>query len=406
MAPIHFTFSGTCFDENGLLYAIGTKTYTEKYRNPHERGEVVATYSSNFGYGGVEQFVHHAHATPVYSGTKQEERAWMALDLGEQHCFCPNYYCLRSDRHSGANKLRNWELQGSVDGTKWCAIKKHVADASLGEKPMSTAAWNIDVIGIFFRHFRIQSTGVQSSNVKSLMCAGIELYGELRQKNVVAEPSGYIPWTRLVSPCFETDVTETRFSFAGTAFDKSGLLYGIGTENCTDTYKNPHESGEVVASFSSNFGYGGVERFVQHAHAVPVFSGTKQDDRAWMALDLGKHRRFSPNYYSLRSDKHSGANKLRNWELQGSSDGIKWFTIKTHVEDAALGESSMSTASWNVDGAGFFFRHFRIQSTGVQSSNIKSLMCSGIELYGELREKSVFAESSAIEAWSRSISRP
>lgn len=392
MAPIHFTFNGTCFDENGLLYAIGTKSYTRKYRNPHESGEVVSLFSSNFGYGGAEQFVQHTHAGPVYSGTKQEDGAWMALDLGEPRRFCPNYYCLRSDRHSGAHKLRNWELQGSVDGIKWCTIKQHVADESLGEKPMSVASWNIDAAGIFLRHFRIQSTGVQSSNVKSIVCTGIELYGELRETNPIAEPCDYGPWTRQVSPCFEIDVTEVSYAFTGTAFDKNGLLYGIATNNGMETYMNPHESGEVVASFSSNFGYGGVEQFVQHTHAAPVFSGTKQDARAWMALDLGRHRRFCPNYYSLRSDRHSGANKLRNWELQGSSDGNQWRTLKKHVADATLGESSMSTASWNVDAAGCFFRHFRIQSTGVQSSNMKSMMCTGIELYGELRVKDAFTE--------------
>ena len=111
--------------------------------------------------------------------------SWIAIDLGEGRSLVPDHYCLRSDKHSN-HKLRNWQLQGSLDGTTWHTLRRHENDASLAGVAMSTAAWPVDAGGQGYRHFRIFLTGQTSVGAHCLMCAGIELYGRAKFERPLA----------------------------------------------------------------------------------------------------------------------------------------------------------------------------------------------------------------------------
>ena len=171
----------SAFDTNGILHHIGTRGGTAAYRNPHELGEVVSSASSLGNRAAVEHFVQHAHAAPVHNYTSNNAQSWLAVDLGEGRSLVVNHYCLRSDQHNnGSHKLRNWELQGSLDGQTWQTLRAHQRDMSLSSRSMSTAAWPVDAGAQAFRHFRILQTGVNSTNMHFLMCTGIELYGRAK----------------------------------------------------------------------------------------------------------------------------------------------------------------------------------------------------------------------------------
>ncbi len=169
-----------------MLFHLGTAGGTRAYQNPHAAGAVVASMSSivsegnNGKHGDLPRFVEHTHASPVYNLTKDVASSWMAVDLKAAR-LVPNHYALRSDMH-GNSKLRSWQLEASNDGQAWTILRAHSSDASLGDEPMSVAAWPLDaaaVAGRSFHHFRIMQTGPNSSNQNYLMCAGIELYGVL-----------------------------------------------------------------------------------------------------------------------------------------------------------------------------------------------------------------------------------
>ena len=49
---------------------------------------------------------------------------------------------------------------------------------------------------------------------------------------------------------------------------------------------------------------------------------------------------------------------LRNWELQGSNDGIIWITIRKHTNDGSLNNKS-SLSSWYL-GCQEFYSKFKI----------------------------------------------
>ena len=109
-------------------------------------------------------------------------------------------------------------------------------------------------------------------------------------------------------------------------FDENGVLYYLGTGGGTRPWSNPHDSGDVVCSWSSGRVCGG-----------------------------------------------------------GPSDGT-WVALRTHTGDVSLNGAGAS-ASWSVEGARESYRCFRVIQTGVNSINQHYLMCSGVELYGDLMER-------------------
>eukprot|EP00729_Bicosta_minor_P032581 gene32581-biopygen15401 len=170
------------FDGNGVLHWIGTGCGTTAYANPHGKpGGVVAKMSSMGGSGSTpSRFVEHAPLNE-FNYTENTANSWMSVDLGAGRHLAPDYYCLRSDKHNGIQKLRHWRLEGSNDDSTWTLLKTHANDAALPSQKYSTASWPIEAAadGASYRYFRIIQTGENSSGYNYLMCAGIELYGLL-----------------------------------------------------------------------------------------------------------------------------------------------------------------------------------------------------------------------------------
>lgn len=133
---------------------------------------------SSVSNGGPAKITaHRTETVPNY--TLNHVESWVSLDLGTGRALRPDYYCLRNDSNSG-HALRNWRLEGSRDGAAWVALRQHTNDASLSTTQMAQAAWPVEGAREFYRHFRVIQTGSNASGNHLLMCAGMELYGELR----------------------------------------------------------------------------------------------------------------------------------------------------------------------------------------------------------------------------------
>ena len=102
---------------------------------------------------------------------------------------------------------------------------------------------------------------------------------------------------------------------------------------------------------------------------------------AWFSVDLKDHR-FLPTHYAYRGDFGGGENHPRNWQLQGSEDGEKFYTLSQHKEDQHVHTPTGQKALWNISGGSKFWRFFRILNMG----RPKHLCCSGIEFYGTLEK--------------------
>eukprot|EP01049_Picozoa_sp_SAG25_P014394 SAG25_NODE_2531_length_1549_cov_1.226897_1_plen_166_part_10 len=143
-----------CFDENGALNFLATRSKSKPWQNPCTDGIVRVELSSaasnttpaNFVTGPKNVSVSvcaHLNAPcaaglirglllrqgPIFPGinaTKNEPNSWMRLDLGAGRRISITHYALRHDATEGMQscQLRNWELQGSSKAQgPWTTLK-------------------------------------------------------------------------------------------------------------------------------------------------------------------------------------------------------------------------------------------------------------------------------------------
>ncbi|XP_064192161.1 E3 ubiquitin-protein ligase HECTD1 isoform X6 [Anguilla rostrata] len=168
------------FDENGIVYWIGTNAKTAyEWVNPAAYGLVVVTSSEgrNLPYGRLEDILSR-DSSALNCHTNDDKNAWFAIDLGLW--VIPSAYTLRHARGYGRSALRNWVFQVSKDGQNWMTLYTHVDDCSLNE-PGSTATWPLDPSKDEkqgWRHIRIRQMGKNASGqTHYLSLSGLELYG-------------------------------------------------------------------------------------------------------------------------------------------------------------------------------------------------------------------------------------
>ena len=170
------------FDRHGVIYALGTNFGTTPWVNPGSNSasptRIIATRSSD--EQGVANDLLDNRRGGTLSGTKDEDKSWWCVDLSEKYALFLTHYTLRHGRDNGMSIIRNWRLEGSLDGRSWKVLKKHENDRGLKEPfPYYTATWSVDGDLGAFRYFRIFQTGKNSSGRFSIFLSGIELYGVL-----------------------------------------------------------------------------------------------------------------------------------------------------------------------------------------------------------------------------------
>ncbi|XP_052000987.1 E3 ubiquitin-protein ligase HECTD1 isoform X9 [Xyrauchen texanus] len=168
------------FDENGIVYWIGTNAKTAyEWVNPAAYGLVVVTSSEgrNLPYGRLEDILSR-DSSALNCHTNDDKNAWFAIDLGLW--VIPSAYTLRHARGYGRSALRNWVFQVSKDGQNWMTLYTHVDDSALNE-PGSTATWPLDPSKDEkqgWRHIRIKQMGKNASGqTHYLSLSGLEIYG-------------------------------------------------------------------------------------------------------------------------------------------------------------------------------------------------------------------------------------
>lgn len=169
------------FDENGLIYFIGTNGKSTEWVNPGQYGLVSVTCSEgkHLPYGKLEDILSR-DSISINCHTKDNKKAWFAIDLGVY--LIPTAYTLRHARGYAKSALRNWMFQMSKDGVNWQTLITHIDDKSLVE-PGSTCTWMIGCVSEEtqgFRHVRIQQNGRNASaHTHYLSLSGFEIYGKV-----------------------------------------------------------------------------------------------------------------------------------------------------------------------------------------------------------------------------------
>ncbi|XP_067942720.1 E3 ubiquitin-protein ligase HECTD1-like [Watersipora subatra] len=168
------------FDENGLMYWIGTNAKTRsEWVNPAAHGVVVVSSSDGrqLPYGKLEDILSR-ETSALNCHTNDDKKSWFSIDLGVW--IIPSSYTLRHSRGYGKSALRHWFFQVSKDGANWTTLKEHINDLSLND-PGSTFTWHVECKETEqqgWRHIRIMQNGRNASGQTSyLSLSGFELYG-------------------------------------------------------------------------------------------------------------------------------------------------------------------------------------------------------------------------------------
>jgi hypothetical protein len=160
-----------------------------------------------------------------------------------------------------------------------------------------------------------------------------------------------------------------------------GVCHWLATDKLKAEFSSPLEK-SLISLTSSPVFTGNLRNLVSPMDNNLCF---KPVAGAFVALQFNTVK-VKPTHYSVR---HSSTNAhsyfMRSWKFQGSLDGESWVDISTHDHDDSMSNSNLSP-SFAVSCPSFF-THFRILSTGPNSSNNGYLMLSGLEVYGMLRGK-------------------
>lgn len=192
------------FDENGLIYWIGTNGKTRSsadWINPHSHNNLVRMSCSEstrqFQSGRLDDVIGRQAISCHTSG--DEKRIWIAMDLGM--CLIPTHYTLRYSKpminvNHSRTAPRNWAILGSRTGgstlADWDILYIHSNDDKLREhgaaytwhlaELSSLVKTELEKNGPGWRYFRLQQTGRNQSGSSSyvMSVSGLEFYGQVK----------------------------------------------------------------------------------------------------------------------------------------------------------------------------------------------------------------------------------
>jgi hypothetical protein len=185
------------FDENGVMYYLGTMGKTSPYKNPYEIGQV-KVFASSIGKGSLGDFVGR-HL--VNLRTMNEESSYFGVDLGAERYLIPSSYSIKN-RNSSGHVMLCWNLEGSNDKVNFEVLdtrifanssnpkfnQKFEKERNLLKQPGCTSTWGISTkirerFTSGFRYFILKQIDKNSSGGYNMTISGFELYGEGVGKN-------------------------------------------------------------------------------------------------------------------------------------------------------------------------------------------------------------------------------
>ncbi|CAF0905235.1 unnamed protein product [Brachionus calyciflorus] len=184
--PVEFNYEKD-FDDNGILYWIGTNGKTSDWLNAFNHSNLIKmSYSDSMkqlSSGKHEDLIGRMASNCHTSGS--EKRIWFVIDFGM--FIIPSHYTLRYSNGFQKTAPRNWALLGSKTGgsssNDWDILITHNNDDKLKDYGQSYT-WSLGESQMVkqestgWRFFRIQQTGRNQSGANYTMSiSGFELYG-------------------------------------------------------------------------------------------------------------------------------------------------------------------------------------------------------------------------------------
>ncbi|MEH1906648.1 discoidin domain-containing protein [Nostoc sp.] len=158
--------------------------------------------------------------------------------------------------------------------------------------------------------------------------------------------------------------------------DANGVFYYLGTALGSTGWNNP--SGSLLTITASSI-YAGTVDFLTNRSSDQFY--TNSYSNSWVEFDLGTLT-LKCSYYSLKNRNGNDDHYLRNWQLQGSNDGISWTVLDNQVNNSVINTQSQWLSLPVITNNSY--SRFRIFETGANSSGYYFICLGEVELYGIL----------------------
>jgi hypothetical protein len=167
LRAVEFESTGSC--EGGIIDFLTVKCE----RNVHEHGIVEITSSGTYGGQRPENAADLHTDTTFWSPTKPNQ--WICYDF-KRMVVKPTHYAIRSGP-DGGGCLKDWVVEGSMDGKDWIPIDERSNCATLFG-PGASGTFTVNPVRKF-RRVRLTQTGPSYSGQNNFVLAAFELFGLL-----------------------------------------------------------------------------------------------------------------------------------------------------------------------------------------------------------------------------------
>jgi hypothetical protein len=168
------------FDENGILFWLGTFQKTAPYQHPLDIG-LVKVNPLKFYCGTTKQAFSHEMPISQNWNEKGVPNSWAEIEF-LHHTVIPTAYTLRHGYPIKGHAMRHWNFEARNPNEEWEILLEHRDDTSIPGNDMNDTATfflpfkkNMKQYSIF----RIYQTGETADRSPYLMLAGFEIYGYL-----------------------------------------------------------------------------------------------------------------------------------------------------------------------------------------------------------------------------------
>jgi hypothetical protein len=168
------------FDDNGILFWLGTFQKTAVYQHPLDIG-LVKVNPPKFYCGTTKQAFSHEMPPAQNWLEKGVPNSWAEIEF-LHHTIIPTAYTLRHGYPIKGHALRHWNFEGRNPNEEWEILLEHRDDTSIPGNDMNDTATfflpfkkNMKQYSIF-RIYQVAETADRSPY---LMMAGFEIYGYL-----------------------------------------------------------------------------------------------------------------------------------------------------------------------------------------------------------------------------------
>ncbi|OHT16565.1 hypothetical protein TRFO_13165 [Tritrichomonas foetus] len=270
------------------------------------------------------------------------EDMWIEFDF-KKHPFICHTYTLKTINKQDAPHLKNWALEGSIDGKSWIILHSVEKNDSL-RGPGKVRTFDVNNSNnTQYRFLRLHQTGKNWHESYQLLIQTIEFYGSL---------------------------------------GKEGLLYSKGKEwfgvfdYLSKKYRtNPVHIGEIKIKCAAD------PSFLVNPEWSRLNGMWRSPDYPNSFVSFNFHDiKVAIDMYTLKT--YQGPNHPQEWVVEGSDDGVLWSEIdrKNQKSFSKPWEEVVFTCRQLSKP----FSHLRIKMTGPTKSGQHIFWLSYVEFYGKI----------------------